>query len=638
MGLILIFLAFIAIYLLISMCFNNSDWGKSMIWAAILLGTLIVVITEGLSAIHAISRSGTLAAWSLVDFILIIVIAFKMRQLKLPSFDISNFLIMGKTDKYIIFGIGFILFLTLLLGLILPPYAGDPTCYHLPRILQYEQNHNIGFFPTHDLRQILLNPWAEYALLNIYLLTGNHHTLSLVQWFFWLGSLLVAALIARELCSSGKIKIITIAFAVSIPIGIFESQMPKNDLIMAFFFLCFLWFILRMIKAQSCGRYDCAGAALALALATLTKGHAIFIAIPFLFWVVIKIIHTKPQDILKLFFFIAVAALLLNGPQYLRKINMVGNLQGAVIEGQIWKLFNESHNPKIIITNTVWTLAQVFSTPIEPVNNAISSFAERINAILGVSANDQKTIFSPAEKKVHKNPISGNIIVIIFFITSFIYCVVRRKKGISRTFAMCLIISFCIFCYLFKWDSYLRLLLPITFGACSFIGVTLSNGLEDKKVAVIAYITLFYGFFMFPFIVYNDIGKSEIGKKDIVSYLLRKDTIMTDSNMQSDYEKTAKFITERGYSRIGLFVRHPSNEYALWELIKNQSSPEPRLQHVLVENISNTLSKKHPYSDFTPQCIVFIGSNEKKKQLLAKVPYSKILFETESSLVAGDLK
>jgi hypothetical protein len=53
--------------------------------------------------------------------------------------------------------------------------------YHLARVAHWGQNHTVAFYPTHIVRQLYQPPWAEYAMLHLYILAGGDRLANLVQ-------------------------------------------------------------------------------------------------------------------------------------------------------------------------------------------------------------------------------------------------------------------------------------------------------------------------------------------------------------------------------------------------------------------------------------------------------------------------
>ena len=69
----------------------------------------------------------------------------------------------------------------------------------MSRVVHWQQNHSIARYPTHILRQLVLPPGAEVAILHLQILSDSDRFANLVQWFSVAAGLCGVSLIAKEL-------------------------------------------------------------------------------------------------------------------------------------------------------------------------------------------------------------------------------------------------------------------------------------------------------------------------------------------------------------------------------------------------------------------------------------------------------
>src|ERR1700737_998235 len=129
----------------------------------VLFGVATVLITEGLSVFNAITPINLALAW--IPFLALAALkgGTGLQPVRLPRdvFSISMLLAIA--------GICGVVCFTAVLS---PPNSADAMAYHIPRVIYWAQQHSIAFFPTTYFAQIMLQPAAEYLMLNIYELTG----------------------------------------------------------------------------------------------------------------------------------------------------------------------------------------------------------------------------------------------------------------------------------------------------------------------------------------------------------------------------------------------------------------------------------------------------------------------------------
>ena len=253
----------------------------SVLRAALIWSLLIVLLTEILSPWKALSSRNLAVAWSITAAILLtggLVLEIRKRRRRSmgiaaplasgihrdlrPSEAIPN----GKGLRdffgrlksltaldFLYWAFLFVWFATLLvIALVAAPNNYDSMTYHLPRVMHWAENHSVAFFPTQVTRQNGYPPFAEWTLLHMFLLTRSDRLFNLLQLLSLAGSCVAVHEIAGLFSERRLVKRMAVVLAASTPMAILQATSTQNDLVVSFFFLCFLFFGLRMsISAAS---------------------------------------------------------------------------------------------------------------------------------------------------------------------------------------------------------------------------------------------------------------------------------------------------------------------------------------------------------------------------------------------------
>ena len=125
--------------------------------------------------------------------------------------------------------------------------------YHMPRVAHWSQAGSVAHYPTHIQRQLWLGPWAEFAIMHGYLLTGGDRLANLVQWLAFAGCVAGSAIVTGEL-GGGRLArgLAAVAFA-TLPMAIAQASSTQNDLVASFWLLSLGYWVLRFRATPELG-------------------------------------------------------------------------------------------------------------------------------------------------------------------------------------------------------------------------------------------------------------------------------------------------------------------------------------------------------------------------------------------------
>ena len=144
--------------------------------------------------------------------------------------------------------------------------------------------------------------------------------MNLVSWIAFAAAILGASAIAGTLGASARAQCIGALFCATLPGAILQASGPKNDLLLALWLVCAMYFELR-------GNIIMCGLSFGLALAT--KGTAYVFVSPLLLAVVALTWHRdKSVRWLSIAAAVLGSTLLINAPQYWRNLRLSGSPLG----------------------------------------------------------------------------------------------------------------------------------------------------------------------------------------------------------------------------------------------------------------------------------------------------------------------
>src|SRR5271156_2067649 len=166
--------------------------------ALVILGAALWFSTELLGAIHQLRRGPLVIWWSAVAIAAVIYVARRRPVFRLAGFRADPVVLLCSA------GVFAILILTAITAAFSPPNSADAMAYHMPRVIYWAEQSSVRFFPTPYLAQIMLQPLAEYAMLQTYLLSGGDHYVNFGQWFASAASIIGVSSVAKAMGATAR--------------------------------------------------------------------------------------------------------------------------------------------------------------------------------------------------------------------------------------------------------------------------------------------------------------------------------------------------------------------------------------------------------------------------------------------------
>jgi len=267
----------------------RASWRMALLFDVLTMGALLVLSTEVFSLFRSLTFTTVCLFWGAVAVAAFLLHRrFSSRAISRPAPTPNP---LSRTQKGLLVGVAVLLALTAITAVAAPPNNWDSMTYHMTRVKHWEQYGSISFFPTHNLRQLCMPPFAEYAILHLEILSGGDRFANLVQWIALVGSLIGVSLIAKEIGASSKGQILSAVFAATLPMAVLQSSSTQNDLVVSLWMVCLVLFCIRF--ARSANWASAIPFGVSLGLATLTKGTSWVFAFPICAWCLLETLRAS---------------------------------------------------------------------------------------------------------------------------------------------------------------------------------------------------------------------------------------------------------------------------------------------------------------------------------------------------------
>ena len=427
----------------------------AMLAAAVCWSYTAVLMTEALSHFHGLSAAPIAAGWLLTAGALTIIRRGASPARVWPRPDWPT--------RLLIAGCGGVLIITLVDALIAPPNTVDVMLYHQPRILHWLAQRSVEFFPAHNTLQLWMPPAAEYISLHLQALAGGDWTANLPAWMSSALCALGASWLAARfgLASAGQAA--AALLVLTLPEGILTATGAKNDYVLALWLVAFAVSMLVMEIRPSRELVLLLGCAAGLAIGT--KGTAYVLLPPLcllsLGW---------SREAWRIFARLAVPALVLvltpmSGTWFRNMATFGSPLGQAETTTTKFHYFNAGISPVITAENFLRNTGLHLGAPSAALNSLTQKIIASTASSLGLDLEDPRSTWLGTKFEVpfpnRHEATEPNLLHFLLLVPAMI-ATLWTGRGPVRYLSIALLVSFLLFCTLFRWQPWhTRLHLPM---------------------------------------------------------------------------------------------------------------------------------------------------------------------------------
>jgi hypothetical protein len=485
---------------------------------------------------------------------------------------------LGRFERALLAGVVMIAAATGVVALAAPPNTHDAMTYHMSRVAHWAHNGSVEHYPTTIVRQLAQPPWAEFAILQGYVLTGGDRLANLVQWLGMLGTAVAASLVAGQLGGDRRAQLLAAAVAITVPVGVVQASGAKNDYVAAFWLTCLAALALRLAE-QPAGARTGVGAALAgsaLGLALLTKATAYIFAAPLVVWVCAARIRRDGRRAWSVVVALLVVAAAINAGSLARNAHRFGSPLGPARDGP-YEYANASLGIRSTLSVAIRNAGLHLGTPWESVNGFTADAIRSAHAALGLAVDDPSTTwwatrFQVSSPRRHEDMVSNGLHLALVAGALLVLAIRADLRTPDRVaYAGALVAGFLLFCAVLRWQPWHgRLHLPLFALWAPLIGIALGRWPTTAALVATALVAV-----AAVMVLANE-------PRPLVSALREPREALyfrARPDLRQPYTGSIALLAARGCARIGLELGGDDWEYPLWVLAR-RAVPEARLDHL----------------------------------------------------------
>jgi hypothetical protein len=347
-----------------------------------------------------------------------------------------------------------------ILAAAVPPNNWDALGYHMPRQFYWAQWGTVAHYPSNDLRQLVMPPFAEFVGLHLLVLAGSDAWHGFIQWLALCLAASFASLIARDLGADRRGQAFAALVTITMPATLMQATGVKNDVLAAMWALAMLCFAVRAIRTRRFSVTDACWTGAALGLLLLTKGTGPLYALPICLVIGGVALCRERVRAWRAGVVVVLIALGLNIGHWGRNAALYDGPLGPRDHNGGFGVTNESHAPLMIASVVLRNVALHCATPSRSFNRRLELLLADLHARAGLQLNDPETTYQ------HSPPFTINWtpfledrppgpvhLALAIVLPCFACPVLRRRFSPETAFVVILpYVSFVLICLVLKWQ------------------------------------------------------------------------------------------------------------------------------------------------------------------------------------------
>lgn len=573
---------------------RTEHWTEAVLLGGIAWGTTVVATTETLGAAGALTPGGLFAVWGALLLALLVPVVRRTAWRRLRAA-----LLRPRANPWALTPIVVAGIVALVVALAAPPNTFDSMAYHMSRVAHWAAQGSVANYPTAILRQLTMAPFAEYAMLHLYVLSGGDHLVNLVQWLAMAGTVAGVAAVARRLGAGQRAMLLAALFCATLPIGILEATGTKNDYVLAFWLVAAAWLVLvlRQSREPERTREHWIAFGAAMGLAVLTKATAYLFAFPFCIWLAATVLR-RPTRRQLLGGGVAVAvALTINAPFFARNIELHGSPLAPPIENDQHRYVNERFDGTVLASNLLRNVSLQIATGWSPWDHLVTRAVRKAHRLLGIPPELPATTWMSLEFDAHQRwrheDSAPNPLHFVLLLAAPAAVLLRRDPRTDPavlSYALALAAGFVLFCAYLQWQPWhSRLHLPLLAMGAPLAGLALAR-IPGRITLPAAAVLLAAA--AAPALLENE-TRPLFSARNVLTTARPVQYFANWPAMAGPYLRTARHIAAADCREVALVAWWNSYEYPLWALL-GAPGTGIRLRHVAVENASAAAGAPDP--------------------------------------------